>query len=71
MPHGKAAGQRCVNLDPATHRCRIWNTAAYPEVCRRFLAAPDTCGETRDEALRLLDLLELETRTSLSPPRQY
>lgn len=61
MPRGKAAGERCVNLDPVTHRCTIWGSPSYPEVCRRFRAAEDTCGESRAEALELLAILEHAT----------
>jgi hypothetical protein len=58
MPRGKPAGVVCVNLDPATFLCRIWNTPEYPEVCRRFRAEPGACGATREEALVLLAHLE-------------
>ena len=61
MPEGKPAGVRCVNLDPASYRCRIWGQADYPEVCRRFQAEPDSCGASRNEALELLAVLELVT----------
>jgi len=64
MPGGKAAGERCVNLDPATHRCRIWGTSAYPEVCRRFQAHEEICGSQREEALTLLTELEIATAVS-------
>ena len=66
MPGGKAAGEPCVNLDPDTHKCTIWGTPAYPEVCRRFQAAPDTCGTSRVEALELLTILERSTSTKAS-----
>lgn len=62
MPDGKPAGVICVNLDPATRRCRIWGQPDYPEVCRRFPAAVDTCGASRVEALVLLGDLEADTR---------
>jgi len=61
MPNGKPAGVTCVNLDLASHRCRIWNQADYPDVCRRFQAEPDACGVSRGEALELLAVLELTT----------
>ena len=64
MPQGKAAGERCVNLDTQTNLCRIWGTDIYPEVCRRFNAATDTCGDSREEALALLNRLELATSTA-------
>jgi hypothetical protein len=61
MPRGKPAGVRCVNLDSESHRCRIWGTDAYPDVCRRFDASPETCGTTRSEAITLLTGLEQGT----------
>jgi hypothetical protein len=61
MPDGKPAGVVCVNLDRATGLCRIWHTEAYPDVCRNFRAAPDACGESRQEALRLLAAMEAAT----------
>jgi hypothetical protein len=65
MPRGKPAGVMCVNLDPASHRCRIWGRDNYPEVCRRFSAEPAACGSSRDEALQLLNLLEIATDVRL------
>lgn len=61
MPDGKAAGVRCVNLDPAG-LCRLWGGPDYPEVCRRFVAEPAVCGSHRGEALELLTVLEADTR---------
>jgi hypothetical protein len=61
MPNGKPAGVACVNLDADTGLCRIWGTADYPDVCRRFGADEDTCGSSRDEALVLIARLEAES----------
>ena len=47
---------------PETYLCRIWCSANYPDVCRRFTAAPETCGESREDALGLIASLEEETR---------
>jgi Fe-S-cluster containining protein len=60
MPHGKPAGVRCVNLDE-DHLCRLWGTDAYPPVCRGFRAEPMVCGETRQEAMVLLTIMERAT----------
>lgn len=57
MPGGKPAGVRCVNLDDAG-RCRIWNTPEYPDFCRGFRPCVEVCGDSRDEALRRLVVLE-------------
>ncbi len=61
MPQGKPAGTMCVNLDPASRRCRIWGRADYPLACRLFVPALDVCGESREEAIRLIDALEQAT----------
>ena len=61
MPQGKKAGERCVNLDPRSLLCGLWGTDAYPDVCRRFAPEEDVCGTTRDEALGLITILELQT----------
>ena len=60
MPGGKAAGQRCVNLN-AQGLCRLWGSPDYPPLCRAFLADPQVCGASRSEALRILERLEQET----------
>jgi hypothetical protein len=62
MPEGKLAGVACVNLDPEHLRCTIWETDLYPETCRRFAPSADVCGESAEEALRLIGDLELQTR---------
>ena len=64
MPDGKPAGQMCVNLDPGTFRCRIWNAPDYPAVCRGLQAEPQMCGTSREEALAWLTELERLTRPS-------
>jgi len=61
MPGGKPAGVRCVNLDD-DHYCRVWGTAMYPDICRRFAADAAVCGQTRDEAMVLLTVMEKATR---------
>lgn len=61
MPDGKPAGVRCVNLDD-TFQCRIWGTDVYPQVCRGFQAEAMTCGQSRDEALVLLTVMESATK---------
>ena len=60
MPHGKPAGVRCVNLD-ADNLCRLWGTTRYPDVCRRFAADPAVCGQTREQAIVLLTVMERAT----------
>ena len=60
MPHGKPAGVRCIQLDSA-NRCRLFGKPERPEVCRRLRPEPAMCGNSRDEALRILGQLEAQT----------
>ena len=52
----------CVNLDSRDQSCRIWGAEDYPQVCRRFLPAAEVCGTTREQAIRLIDAMEQDTR---------
>jgi Fe-S-cluster containining protein len=63
MPHGKPAGVPCVNLDESLD-CKLFNHASRPDFCSRLQAAPDMCGDNRDQAL--ITLHRLETLTN--PP---
>lgn len=60
MPHGKAAGERCVQLSD-DYKCLIFDRPERPLVCSQFNADAQVCGETREEALYLLGWLEKET----------
>ena len=57
MPAGKPAGVRCVHLD-AAQRCRIFNDSRRPAYCGQFRAERDFCGDTREQALAILLLLD-------------
>ncbi len=59
MPEGKPAGVKCIHLTD-DYRCAIFTHPDRPEVCARFLAEPEICGKTREEALQIL--FELEDR---------
>lgn len=61
MPHGKPAGMPCVQLDEAL-RCRLFGHPERPPFCTSLRPREDMCGASRDEALALLDQLELATR---------
>jgi Fe-S-cluster containining protein len=61
MPNGKPAGVRCVQLDDA-NRCRLFGLPERPQVCVRLRPEPAMCGSDRDDALRLLERLEVATR---------
>jgi len=62
MPGGKPAGVPCINLDMERYRCKIWGTDLYPELCRDFKPCESVCGESRQEAIQLIRVLELTTR---------
>lgn len=61
MPHGKAAGEPCRQLD-ADLRCQLFGQPERPAFCGGLQPAPDMCGACREEALSLLGALEAATR---------
>lgn len=61
MPQGKAAGQRCVQLD-AANRCRLFNQPQRPAVCAQLRPAADMCGDSPSAALAWLIALEQATQ---------
>ena len=61
MPGGKPAGVPCVQLDDKG-MCRIFGQPERPAFCGRLQPAPDMCGESREQALRLIGELERATR---------
>ncbi len=61
MPHGKPAGVRCVQLT-ADNRCALFGRPDRPAVCLSLKPAEDMCGDSREQALRWLGVLETETR---------
>ena len=61
MPEGKAADVACVHLDTVTMRCKIWCDDHYPETCRQFSPDISVCGDSREEAIRILTNLEQAT----------
>ena len=60
MPHGKAAGERCMQLS-ADNYCGLFGKPERPAVCSGFRAEVDTCGNDRDEAIRIIGWLEQMT----------
>lgn len=60
MPNGKPAGVACVQLD-AQLRCRIFGQPERPAVCVSLRATPEMCGDTREQAVQFLTLLETQT----------
>lgn len=53
MPEGKPAGVRCVQLDER-NLCRIFGQPERPAVCSAFSADPEACGQSNEEAVRIL-----------------
>ncbi|MEK1907242.1 MAG: YkgJ family cysteine cluster protein [Pseudomonas sp.] len=60
MPNGKAAGERCIHLN-ATFLCDIFGRAERPAVCSGFAADSEVCGDSREQAIRLIGWLEQAT----------
>ncbi len=61
MPHGKAAGERCVQLT-ADHRCAVFGHPSRPAFCAGLQASTEMCGDSREHALQFLNQLEADTR---------
>jgi uncharacterized protein len=60
MPHGKAAGQRCVQLDEQ-ERCRLFGRPERPQICQSLMPTPQMCGQHREHAMHWLTQLEADT----------
>ncbi|MDA0892805.1 MAG: YkgJ family cysteine cluster protein [Proteobacteria bacterium] len=60
MPRGKPAGVACVHLT-AEAACALFNDLRRPAVCANFKPDVMVCGQTREEALHLLQTLEVRT----------
>lgn len=60
MPHGKPAGVACVQLDDAL-RCRLFGRPERPAFCASLRPQPEMCGDSRDEAMRIIAVLERAT----------
>jgi hypothetical protein len=57
MPEGKPAGVRCVQLTPDS-RCRLFGRPERPQVCVKLRPSGEMCGQTREEAMVYLEMLE-------------
>jgi Fe-S-cluster containining protein len=60
MPNGKAAGERCLQLS-SENLCSIFGQPERPAVCSAFEADIEVCGDSREEAIRLLGWWEQMT----------
>jgi Fe-S-cluster containining protein len=61
MPHGKRAGERCVQLLPDM-RCAIFGKPERPAFCASLRPTQEMCGDSREEALVFLTRLETATK---------
>ncbi len=61
MPNGKAAGERCVQLDTAG-LCKIFGHPERPKVCSSLQATASMCGTSAHDAM--IYLTELERLTA-------
>jgi hypothetical protein len=60
MPKGKAAGERCLQLS-AENLCTIFGHPERPAVCSAFEADIEVCGNSLEEAIRLIGWWEQMT----------
>lgn len=61
MPHGKPAGIPCVQLDD-DFRCRLFGKPERPAFCASLRPLASMCGNSRAQALAIIDVLEVATR---------
>ncbi|SEE43602.1 YkgJ family cysteine cluster protein [Pseudomonas coleopterorum] len=60
MPSGKPAGQRCVQLS-LDNLCALFGLPERPAVCSAFNADPEVCGDSDQDAVRILGWWEQMT----------
>ncbi len=53
MPGGKPAGVRCIQL-MEDYKCALYGDPSRPKVCSDFKAEAEFCGNSREEAMRIL-----------------
>jgi Fe-S-cluster containining protein len=61
MPHGKKAGERCIQLNEK-NQCKIFNDISRPRVCSSLKPSKEMCGRNFDEAMGYLSNLEILTK---------
>ena len=60
MPQGKPAGVRCVQLAD-DNLCKLFGQSERPALCDAFQVDSSVCGESSQQALELIQILELAT----------
>jgi hypothetical protein len=53
MPDGKPAGVACIHLLD-DYKCALYDDFSRPKVCIDFKPEPCICGESREEAMRII-----------------
>jgi uncharacterized protein len=56
MPDGKPVAVRCIHLTEE-YKCALFGKPERPKVCSDFKAEEMFCGQTREDALRILTSL--------------
>lgn len=56
----KAAGERCVQLTD-DNRCKLFGRPERPAVCSSLMPSREMCGETNEQAMRWLGMMERST----------
>ncbi|MFC0178564.1 YkgJ family cysteine cluster protein [Thorsellia kenyensis] len=60
MPNGKKAGEPCIHLNEEM-KCLIFSSKDRPACCGGLQPTKEMCGDTREQALRFLGILEADT----------
>ena len=63
MPHGKRAGERCVQLT-ADNLCQLFGRPERPAFCGGLQPSAEMCGTGREHAMHFLARLEEQTAPS-------
>jgi hypothetical protein len=61
MPQGKPAGVPCVQLT-TDRRCALFGRPERPAFCSGLQPSSEMCGNSREDAMRWLARLEVDTR---------
>lgn len=58
IPEGKPAGVRCIHLTD-DYRCALYGSEQRPKVCVDFQPDLDFCGSSREEAIKIMEDIEM------------
>jgi Fe-S-cluster containining protein len=67
MPHGKPAGMRCAQLT-ADNRCALFGKPERPAVCVSLRPSIEMCGQSDQQAMIRLTLIERATAPDTTKP---